>query len=173
MHTNLFGEIELSEQDLFELLYKQSTDLTKINTDNQTANRFNESRKRNFDSFPSLKILSNNINDIVEFDLQNQDTWFMPDEYKNMDIEGFLVYQCPKENYDRLISEIQMFRQKNMLNLLRFLKYLVDTLRKNQIVWGVGRGSSVASYCLFLIGVHKIDPIKYKLDIKEFFKSGE
>jgi DNA polymerase III alpha subunit len=34
----------------------------------------------------------------------------------------------------------------------------------------VGRGSSVASYVLFLIGVHKIDPIKYELPIEEFFK---
>jgi DNA polymerase III alpha subunit len=50
------------------------------------------------------------------------------------------------------------------------MKYIVDTLRKNQIVWGVGRGSSVASYALYLIGVHKIDSVKYDLPIGEFFK---
>jgi DNA polymerase III alpha subunit len=50
------------------------------------------------------------------------------------------------------------------------MKYVVDTLRNNQVVWGVGRGSSVASYVLFIIGVHKIDSVKYKLPINEFFK---
>ena len=76
----------------------------------------------------------------------------------------------PKENYERLIEEIELFRQHNMTDLLRYLKYLVDTMREHNIVWGVGRGSSVASYCLYLIGVHKIDSIKYNLDIKEFLK---
>jgi DNA polymerase III alpha subunit len=43
-------------------------------------------------------------------------------------------------------------------------------MRSSNIVWGVGRGSSVASYALYLIGIHKIDPIKYNLSINEFFK---
>jgi len=34
----------------------------------------------------------------------------------------------------------------------------------------VGRGSSVASYCLYLLGVHKINSLKFDLDIKEFLK---
>ena len=57
-----------------------------------------------------------------------------------------------------------------MIDLLCYLKYLVDTMREHNIVWGVGRGSSVASYCLYLLGVHKIDSIKYELDIREFLK---
>jgi DNA polymerase III alpha subunit len=107
---------------------------------------------------------------IEEFDSVNQVDWFMPDKYKTLDIENFLVQTCPKENYERLIEEIELFRQHNMTDLLRYLKYLVDTMREHNIVWGVGRGSSVASYCLYLIGVHKIDSIKYNLDIKEFLK---
>jgi DNA polymerase III alpha subunit len=70
----------------------------------------------------------------------------------------------------RVTEELTLFAQHNMIPLLKYLKYLVDTMRKNNIVWGVGRGSSVASYCLYLIGVHKIDSIKYSLDIKEFLK---
>ena len=57
-----------------------------------------------------------------------------------------------------------------MLDLLFYLKYLVDTMRGNSIVWGVGRGSSVASYVLYLLGVHKVDSIKYDLDINEFLR---
>jgi DNA polymerase III alpha subunit len=96
--------------------------------------------------------------------------WMIPEEYKNMDIEEFLVNQCPEENYQRLVEELTLYRQKNLIPVLKAIKYVVDTLRKNEVIWGVGRGSSVASYVLFLLGVHKIDSIKYKLPIEEFFK---
>ena len=96
--------------------------------------------------------------------------WFIPTDYKNMDIEEFLIKQCPKENYDRLVTEIELYRKHNMIPVLQAMKYIVDTLRKNKIVWGVGRGSSVSSYVLFLLGVHKIDSVKYNLPIEEFFK---
>jgi DNA polymerase III alpha subunit len=107
---------------------------------------------------------------IEEFDKILQNSWLMPEEYKKMDIEGFLVNECPKQNYQRLIDELREFRSRDMLDLLRWLKYFVDTCRKNQIVWGVGRGSSVSSYTLFLIGVHKIDSVKYNLDWQEFLR---
>ncbi len=100
----------------------------------------------------------------------NSSNWFIPQEYKNMDIEGFLVDQCPKQHYDRLIAELELFRKNNMIPMLKTMKYIVDTLRANGVIWGVGRGSSVASYVLYLIGVHKIDSIKYNLPIEEFFK---
>jgi DNA polymerase III alpha subunit len=87
-----------------------------------------------------------------------------------MDIEAFLVDHCPEQNYDRLLQEIELYRNHNLIPVLRAMKYVVDTLRSNNIVWGVGRGSSVASYVLFIIGVHKIDSVKYKLPINEFFK---
>ena len=96
--------------------------------------------------------------------------WFIPNEYQLMDIESFLVDQCPKQNYDRLLQEIELYRSHNLIPVLRAMKYIVDTLRANNVVWGVGRGSSVASYALFIIGVHKIDSVKYKLPINEFFK---
>lgn len=99
--------------------------------------------------------------------------WFMPEEYAKMDIEGYLASICPKENHDRLIKELEIYRQKQMLPLLRMMKYIVDTLRSNGVLWGVGRGSSVASYVLFLLGVHRINSVKYNLPLEEFFKGGE
>ena len=57
-----------------------------------------------------------------------------------------------------------------MYDVLYVMKYIVDTLRENKVLWGVGRGSSVSSYVLFLIGIHKIDSVKYNLPIEEFFK---
>ena len=103
----------------------------------------------------------------LEVDSSN---WFIPNEYKNMDIEEFLVNQCPEENYPRLVKELELYQKYDMIMVLKTMKYIVDTLRKHDVVWGVGRGSSVASYALYLIGVHKIDSVKYNLPIDEFFK---
>jgi len=96
--------------------------------------------------------------------------WFIPRKYQELDIESWLLDNSPCENHERVIKEIQLFHKHNMITVLKTMKYIVDTLRENNIVWGVGRGSSVASYVLFIIGVHKIDSIKYKLPIEEFFK---
>lgn len=96
--------------------------------------------------------------------------WFIPRQYRELDIESWLVAQCPEENRQRMSTELELFRKHNMIPVLKTMKYVVDTLRANNVVWGVGRGSSVASYVLFTIGVHKIDSCKYKLPIEEFFK---
>jgi DNA polymerase III alpha subunit len=98
------------------------------------------------------------------------DNWLIPTEYKSLDIEKYLIDQCPEVNIQRLQEELLLYKKNKMIPLLKTMKYLVDTLRKNNIVWGVGRGSSVASYALYLIGVHKIDSVKYNLPLEEFFK---
>lgn len=96
--------------------------------------------------------------------------WFIPQNYKDMDIEKFLEEQCPKENRTRLSQELELYRAHNMIPMLKAMKYIVDIFRSNKVIWGVGRGSSVASYALFLLGVHKVDSVKYNLPLTEFFK---
>ena len=74
------------------------------------------------------------------------------------------------EASQRVEMELAMYKERGLYPILQVLIYVVDTLRKHNLVWGVGRGSSVASYLLHLIGVHKVDSVKYNLDIKEFIK---
>jgi DNA polymerase III alpha subunit len=107
-----------------------------------------------------------------EYDQACQQIWNMPDEYKQMDIEQWLKEQCPPWDPEssRLQDELDAYKARNMLDLLRWLKYFVDTCSKEGVVWGIGRGSSVASYVLYLIGVHNIDPIKHNLDWEEFLR---
>ncbi len=101
-------------------------------------------------------------------DLSN---WNMPTEYKEMNIQEYLISKCAtQQEQDRVILEMNEYSSRGMIPVLKFLKYLVDTCSENNVVLGVGRGSSVASYCLFLLGVHRINSIKYELDIKEFLK---
>jgi DNA polymerase III alpha subunit len=97
--------------------------------------------------------------------------WFIPQEYKTMDILDWLYQRCPTpEIRERVVEELRLFAKHDMIPMLKTMKYVVDTLRANNVVWGVGRGSSVASYVLFLLGVHKIDSLYYNLDIDEFLK---
>jgi DNA polymerase III alpha subunit len=96
--------------------------------------------------------------------------WFIPKDYCPNLVE-FLYSQCTTpEQSQRVDQELELFVKHGMYDLLHVMKYVVDTLRANNVVWGVGRGSSVASYVLHLIGVHKIDSVKYNLPIEEFFK---
>lgn len=96
--------------------------------------------------------------------------WFIPKDYKDLDIESYLIEICPKSNLDRLCKELDLYKKHEMLPVLQTVKYIVDTLRQNNIVWGVGRGSCVSSYILYLLGLHKIDSVKYELPLEEFFK---
>ena len=98
----------------------------------------------------------------------------MPYKYKNITDEmlwGWLLDRCSKDTeFERVKEEFFAYKERGMLNLLRYMIYLVSFMRENNIVWGVGRGSSVASYILYLIGVHRIDSIKYNLDWREFLR---
>lgn len=97
--------------------------------------------------------------------------WDIPDYYKELDPREFILMLCTTQTeIDRVEMEYAMFEERGLVPLLQFLIYIVDYMRKYEIVWGVGRGSSVASYCLYLLGIHKIDSIRYDLPIEEFLK---
>lgn len=96
--------------------------------------------------------------------------WHIPEDYYT-NLTEMLYGMCENdEQINRVNQELELYIKHGMYDVLHVMKYIVDTLRNNGVVWGVGRGSSVASYVLYLIGVHKIDSVKYKLPIEEFFK---
>lgn len=166
MYYDNFKRPVFGESDIIEILYEKKLNCLDdiLVTSSEDIEKFNSLTDK------QLKIHSDSTLTQEEFDLENQKKWFMPKEYQEMDIEGYLVHVCPKENYNRLIEELQAFREKKLLDLLRWLKYFVDTAKKNNVVWGVGRGSSVSSYVLYLIGVHRIDSVKYNLSWQEFLR---
>ena len=173
MHTTEFGQVILNENDVFEGLYSgKITDLSTIFLDNPAiCKKMYESVQKNADNLAVCKIFLEPTETMEEFDRANQEHWFMPDEYRTYDIVDWLYTQCRTiEQKERVTKELKLYAQHGTIMVLKYLKYLVDTMRKNNIVWGVGRGSSVASYCLYLIGIHKINSIKYELDINEFLK---
>ena len=112
--------------------------------------------------------ITENIEDFHKIKLN---TWFMPEEYKTFDVEKYCLECCEtNEEMQRVKDEMMMFEARKLLPVLQYIKYLVDTLRTNKIVWGVGRGSSLASFILFLLGINKVNPLLHNLDVHEFLR---
>ena len=108
---------------------------------------------------------------VEDFDRQNQSQWLMPDEYKNLDIAEYVLNLCESEAaLQRVGEELLLYQARDVFDLLRYLKFLVDVMKSNNLIWGVGRGSSVSSYVLYLLKVHRIDSLHYNLDIAEFLR---
>ena len=175
MKTDQYGTVSLNIDDLFELVYSgKNFSSGDVLLDDETAvSQYNNSIDKNADNLPKLSAYSppGEFDSKQLFDEANQCDWFIPEDQIHHNLVEMLYGMCEtQEQTNRVSQELELFIQHGMLDLLFYLKYLVDTMRQNNIVWGVGRGSSVASYVLFLLGVHKIDSIKYNLDIHEFLK---
>jgi DNA polymerase III alpha subunit len=100
----------------------------------------------------------------------NKSKWLIPEDYCP-NLVQMLYSMCETDvQRDRVSQELELYIKHGIFDLLHVMKYIVDTLRENNLVWGVGRGSSVSSYILFLIGIHKVDSLKYGLDINEFLR---
>ena len=174
MKYNKFGQAYTDSNELFELLYQRpDLDLSRFQVSD--PGQYNQAREKTWSNFPILKMYlpidyKENIPTEL-FDHSQQSNWYMPEEYKNLDIAQWTLNQCKNDvELQRVGQELLLYQERDLFNLLKYLKYFVDTMRTNNIVWGLGRGSSVASYVLYLIGVHKINSIYYDLDITEFLR---
>jgi len=170
MKYDQYGQGYTDSNELCNLLYRNpQLDISLFQvTDSLEYNRSVAELHAELDLLDSYHKIDMSVE---EFDRVLQSNWRMPEEYKNLDIAAYVLSLC-REDYElqRVGEELLLYQERDLFDLLRYLKYLVDTLRKNNIVWGVGRGSSVASYVLFLLGVHKIDSLYYDLSIDEFLK---
>ena len=157
MIKNKFGEIVYNIEDVVDLIMKQQS----------TAGITVDGTVKLKDTSPESDVSLS----VDEYDMINQKNWLMPNEYKNMDIAKHVIDLCKTtEQIQRAGQELLMFQERNLFNLLKYLKYLVDTMKAHNIIWGVGRGSSVASYVLYLLEVHRVDSMYYDLDPGEFLR---
>lgn len=172
MKTNQFDQMIITEQEAIDALYSgQIKNLDQFNIEGDIA-QYNQARQTNADQIPLLKELEDLSNtNISDFDKQNRKSWFIPEQYKTFDIESWLYSKCQTTiQNERVKQELDLYKKYNVFDVLNYLKYLIDVIKDNNINIGVGRGSSVASYVLYLMDIHKIDSIKYELDITEFLK---
>ena len=170
MKYDQYGQTYTTSNELCDLLYKNpGLDISLFQVEDSLE--YNRSVAELHAELDLLDSYHNISQTVEEFDRVLQRNWRMPQEYKELDIAAYVLGLCKEEHQlQRVGQELLLYQERNLFDLLRYLKYLVDTLRKNNVVWGVGRGSSVASYVLFLLGVHKIDSLYYNLDVEEFLK---
>ena len=171
MIQNNFGEIIFNESDICDILMtgREYNTLKNMLVDD-TVNI--EEAIQFVDKVPELiKYVDQPNVSLSIFDQQQQANWHMPQSYKDLDIAQYVLGLCNNEaELQRCGEELLLYQERNLFNLLRYLKYLVDIMTENKVIWGVGRGSSVASFILYKMGVHRIDSIFYKLNIDEFLR---
>lgn len=162
MIKDKFGQMVFNEDDILDVIMCD----ININDDTFLVKNVNGS-----DGFGSLNEYSEPNSSIEEFDAINQQNWHMPQEYKDMDIAAHVLSLCKTDDeLQRCGHELIMYQKRNLFNLLKYMKYLVDTMNTNNITWGVGRGSSVSSYVLYKLKVHKINSMFYNLNVNEFLR---
>lgn len=195
MIIDKLGNCWRSDQEIMDLLY-QDPDLkiSKLIKDSKQVRTYNNAVRSLFMEYEESKLYMigecppkkrtapvYGVEDVRSYALEvldldkvhefNQQEWKIPESYAEMDIVKWVIEQCKTdEELDRVGQELILYSERNLIPILQYLKYLIDTMRKNKVVWGVGRGSSTASYVLYIIGVHRIHSIKYQLDIHEFLK---
>jgi len=173
MKKDKFGQIIFTEDEIFDVLmhdtssglseYKPGPFIIEDDIDIEKANALvgYEALIKYFEEDKSIQ----------EFDIERQQKWFMPESYKEMDICKYVLDLCEtQEELQRCGEELLLYQERGLLDLLRYLKYLVDVMELNNIIWGVGRGSSVSSYVLYKLKVHRINSMYYDLDPKEFLR---
>jgi DNA polymerase III alpha subunit len=106
--------------------------------------------------------------------------WNMPEKYKKLDVVSYVGDKLYEEKFseeetaareERCVKELSIYKKLGLFDTLRALIYIINTLTEKNVVWGVGRGSSVSSYVLYLIGVHDIDSFLYELNIEDFLRT--
>lgn len=173
MIQNKFGEMIFNESDICNLLM-QGRELDSLKHVVVDTSINIEELARYVERPESLLTWTfpyNQATSVPEFHLTMQLSWHMPQEYKELDIAEYILGLCNNEvELQRCGEELLLYQERDLFNLLRYLTYLVDVMTANQVIWGVGRGSSVASFILYKLGVHRIDSLHYNLDVHEFLR---
>jgi len=181
--TDELGIPRFGNRDLIDMIYSGHADKVHVVLcdANDDVDKFNAAmEEQGFDKLQ--KYIPLDV-DQKTFDGVCQSEWFMPEEYKKIDVKDYLLEQLRikggfkdrsraqvSKTWYRCLEELDAYEARDMIPLLQYMIYLVEFMRENNIVWGVGRGSSVASYVLYLIGVHRINSIQYDLDWREFLR---
>lgn len=156
------------EPDDVPSLILSGTPLDKI-----VVNHLNEDLEL-FNTLEDIQFPLNKVSNL-HFDM----SWNIPQYYADLDIADYaqsrLKLMCDEKQLDyelynmRLQSELREISSRKIIDLFRALIYVTETLLTSGTALGVGRGSSCASLFLFIIKLHKVDPVKFNIHYSEFF----
>lgn len=133
---------------------------------------------KHFNRLSTYQLEVKNSNRPLSFD------WNIPESYKTMNLRTYMLQRLEadidrignlteseiEERIERVELELATYHTHDCVELLRTAIYIMDTFREQNVVWGIGRGSSCSSYILYLAGVHDIDSVKFELDITDFLR---
>jgi len=179
MNVDAYGQVKFDNKEILEKTYlMENQSVFGFMNDLDEIAKWNENCSH-FDLRP-INTAQEIDQDPMEYHSNKSYAWKMPVEFLNFDPIEYCSNELIKrsinkqEYIDYLINELKSWEKimttQSAMNLFRFLHYLIQTCEKNNIVTGVGRGSSVSSLILFLLGVHHVDPVKYNLDYNEFLR---
>jgi len=172
MLVDEYGLVGFSQEEIVEYLkINPNFDLNGIYLIDGKS--YKNAKKQTLIDVPNIMIWDERDHDIPmeQYHKELQKFWLMPTEYEILDIKQYILDKCKSsEEINRVNMELKLYEKFNLINLLRYLKYIKDIADKNNIVWGVGRGSSVSSYCLFLMKIHRVNSLLYDLDVTEFLR---
>lgn len=160
------GNVVYFTPAIMEMLYRDSipSEMLLYPLDDIDVELFNKFAYENFDEV-SIKLPTK-----LKTHDERKNHWFYPPSYDDINLETYFTNISKDNDLDRIKQELQLYKEKSMEKFLRFCIYLADNIKENGWVVGVGRGSSVCSYLLFLLQINLVNPIEYSLDIKEFLK---
>lgn len=171
LKVNEYGQAILTSDSLRQLLLQGKNISHLIVEIDDDIRLFTEYQKELLDD--TVVFLQDTPKNLTteQFHTQCSEQWLFPSAYQTLDVKKWLIEKCSTQTQiDRVNEEYKLYEARDLIMLLRLFIYLIDYLRKNKFIWGVGRGSSVSSYILYLIGVHRVDSIKYGLDINDYLK---
>ncbi len=108
--------------------------------------------------------------------------WTFNEFFQTIDVEDCVLEALQSEikgmskerqmsRINRTMKELKLFKSNSLVMVLKLMIFIIDKFEQTGIVWGVGRGSSVSSYVLYLIGVHDVDSVEFDLPIEDFLHS--
>jgi len=78
----------------------------------------------------------------------------------------------PETYVERLEYEIKVIKEAKLLGYFLTVSDYIRWAKDNDLMVGVGRGSVAGSLVAYLLKIHDVDPIKYKLLFSRFYNAG-
>jgi len=151
--------LDLSEEEIKKILLTQGLNIEVIDTAIRTTRELAASlaeHKRHYKIFQPVQ----REQMVEEFDQIVQEAW-----------ERFRAEICPDDTEEyrrRLKRETELIKQKQYTWYFLTLHKIIKAVRARKIHIGISRGSGGGSLVAFLLGITKLDPIKFGLLFERF-----
>ena len=132
------------------------------------------------EKFNSLVIKQDQLNQNGDEPVKLSFAWNIPQEYADIDLHEFITAEFEKiavglsekdleKACDRIFLELGEIERRGLTELFKTIIFVLKRFKEENVIWGVGRGSSCASYILYILGLHSVDCLKYDIPLTEFF----